>query len=162
MNSNLKACIMLYFTFCVDGGFPKVILPTVCDSVLISCPFTVPSSSSTRPVNQHTSLSVTSHINCVVARCLIHVVYLRACAFIRSWCHCTIFKWRRQWHWIDTIIENYVIIAIMKSETIGKLINRIPGSCLLISSLPGLALRMHVGSLNKPHDFNKHSQSLAW
>ena len=26
----------------------------------------------------------------------------------------------------------------------GKLINRIPGSCLLISSLPGLALRMHV------------------
>ena len=26
----------------------------------------------------------------------------------------------------------------------GKLINRIPGSRLLISSLPGLALRMHV------------------
>ena len=31
----------------------------------------------------------------------------------------------------------------------GKLINRIPGSRLLISSLPGSALRMHVGSLGK-------------
>ena len=28
----------------------------------------------------------------------------------------------------------------------GELINRIPGSCLLISSLPGSALRMHVES----------------
>ena len=27
---------------------------------------------------------VTSHINCIVARCLINVVYLTACAFIRS------------------------------------------------------------------------------
>ena len=32
--------------------------------------------------------------------------------------------------------KNYVIIASFKSETMGKLINRIPGSCLLISSLP--------------------------
>ena len=32
----------------------------------------------------------------------------------------------------------------------GKLINRIPGSGLLISSLPGSALRMHVESLGKP------------
>ena len=39
-----------------------------------------------------------------------------------------------------TKIENYVIIASLKSETMGKLINRIPCSCLLISSLPGLAL----------------------
>ena len=46
--------------------------------------------------------------------------------------------------------------------TMGKLINRIPGSCLLISSLPGLALRTHVESLGKPRDVNKHSQSLAW
>ena len=44
----------------------------------------------------------------------------------------------------------------------GKLINRIPGSCLLISSLPGSALRTHVESLGKPLDVNKHSQSLAW
>ena len=31
----------------------------------------------------------------------------------------------------------------------GKLINRIPGLHLLISSLPGSALRMHVESLEK-------------
>ena len=43
----------------------------------------------------------------------------------------------------------------------GKLINRIPGSCLLISSLPGSALRRHVGSLGKSRDVNKRSQSLA-
>ena len=44
----------------------------------------------------------------------------------------------------------------------GKLINRIPGSRLLISSLPGLALRTPVESLGKPCDVNKGSQSLAW
>ena len=44
----------------------------------------------------------------------------------------------------------------------GKLINRIPSSRLLISSLPGLALRMHVESLSKPRDVNMRSQSLAW
>ena len=70
----------------------------------------------------------------------------------------------------------------------GKLINRIPGSHLLISSLPGSASRTHVKSLGKPRDstsvlktlpgkldtrpvfsisrqasrFNKRSQSLAW
>ena len=44
----------------------------------------------------------------------------------------------------------------------GKLINRIPGSRLLISSLPGSALRTHVESLGKPRDVNMRSQSLAW
>ena len=44
----------------------------------------------------------------------------------------------------------------------GKLINRIPGSRLLISSLPGSALRTHVESLGKPRDVSKRSQSLAW
>ena len=34
-------------------------------------------------------LSVTSHINCSVKRCLINVVYLTACALIRSWWRCT-------------------------------------------------------------------------
>ena len=29
-------------------------------------------------------LSVTYHINCIAARCLINMVYLTACAFIRS------------------------------------------------------------------------------
>ena len=55
-----------------------------------------------------------------------------------------------------------VIIASLKSETIGNLINKISGSHLLISSLPGSALRMHVEELGKPRDVNKHSQSLAW
>ena len=44
----------------------------------------------------------------------------------------------------------------------GKLINRIPGLRLLISSLPVLALRTHVESLDKPRDVNMRSQSLAW
>ena len=46
-------------------------------------------------------------------------------------------------------------------STIGRLINRIQGSRLLISSLPGLALGTHVESLGKPRDVNKRSQSLA-
>ena len=58
--------------------------------------------------------------------------------------------------------KNNVIIACLKSETIGKMINRIPDLRLLISSLPGSALRTHVESLVKPRDFNKRSQSLAW
>ena len=35
-------------------------------------------------------------------------------------------------------------MANLKSETMDKLINRIPGSRLLMSSLPGSALRMHL------------------
>ena len=57
----------------------------------------------------------------------------------------------------DTIIDNYVIIASLNSESACKLINRIPGLRLMISSLPGSALRMHVESLGKPRDVNKHS-----
>ena len=41
-------------------------------------------------------------------------------------------------------IKNYVIIASLKSETMGKLINRIPGSRLLMSRLPGSALKTLV------------------
>ena len=59
-------------------------------------------------------------------------------------------------------IENYAIVASLKSETMGKLINRIPDSRLLISSLPGSALRTLAKSLGKPRDVNKRSQSLAW
>ena len=44
----------------------------------------------------------------------------------------------------------------------GKMINRVPGSRLLISSLPGSALRTLVESLGKPRDVNMCSQSLAW
>ena len=61
-----------------------------------------------------------------------------------------------------TKIENYIIIASLKSGTMGKLINRIPDWHLLILSLPGSALRMHVESLGKPLKVNKRPQSLAW
>ena len=62
----------------------------------------------------------------------------------------------------STKIENSVIIASLKSNSMGKLINRIPGSRLLISNLPDSALRTLVESLGKPQDVNKRSQSLAW
>ena len=42
----------------------------------------------------------------------------------------------------------------------GQLINRIPGSCLLISSLPGSALRTHDEWHGKLRDVNKRSQTL--
>ena len=61
----------------------------------------------------------------------------------------------------NTKIENNVTIASLTRETMGKLINRIPGSCLLISSLPGSALITHVESLGKPRDVNKRSQILG-
>ena len=56
----------------------------------------------------------------------------------------------------------YVVLGSLKSEPTCKLINRIPGSRLSISSLPGSTLRTQVESLDKPRDINKHSQSLAW
>ena len=49
----------------------------------------------------------------------------------------------------------------LKSERMGILINRIPGSHLLISSLPSSALKTHVEWPDKPRDVNKRSQSLA-
>ena len=51
-------------------------------------------------------------------------------------------------------IENYVIVASLKTETTGKLINNIPGSRFFISSLPGTVLKTHVESLGKPCDVN--------
>ena len=62
----------------------------------------------------------------------------------------------------NTKIENCVIIASLKSETMVKLIYRIPGPCLLISCLPGSTLKTHVESLGRPCDVNKRSQRLAW
>ena len=49
-------------------------------------------------------------------------------------------------------IDNYDIIASLKSEQTCKLMNRIPGSLVLISNLPGSASRAHVESLGKPRD----------
>ena len=53
--------------------------------------------------------------------------------------------------------EGEVIIPSLKNEPMGKLINRIPGSHLLISSLPGSASRKQVKSLGKPPD-----ATIAW
>ena len=46
--------------------------------------------------------------------------------------------------------DNNVVIASLNSESACKLIKRIPGWRLLISSLPGSALRTHFESLFKP------------
>ena len=59
-------------------------------------------------------------------------------------------------------LKKFIIITSLKSETVGKLINIIPGLRLLISSLPGSALITLVESLGKPCNVNKRSQSLAW
>ena len=59
-----------------------------------------------------------------------------------------------------TNIKNYVMNANLKSKSVGKLINRILGSRLLISCLPGSALTTHVESLGKPRDVNMRSKSL--
>ena len=54
-----------------------------CFAVLFITPF-MPRWAQPYSVEQDEILSVTSHINCIVARCLIKVVYLTTCAFIRS------------------------------------------------------------------------------
>ena len=57
-------------------------------------------------------------------------------------------------------MNNYVIIGSLKSEPTCKLINRIPGLCLFISSLPDPALRTHVESFGKPRDVNNILEAL--
>ena len=57
-------------------------------------------------------------------------------------------------------VDNYVNIASSKNEQICKLINKIPGSSLLISSLPGSASRKQVESLSKPRDSTSTLKSL--
>ena len=76
---------------------------------------------------------------------LINVGYLKACVFISSW-WCSTFWMTRKWCWIATKID---ITSYCYSEPMGKLINRIPGSHLLISSLPGSALRTYIQCLNR-------------
>ena len=56
--------------------------------------------------------------------------------------------------------RQFVIIASLKSEPNCKLINRTPGLRLLISSLPGSALRMHVESLSKPRNSKSALETL--
>ena len=43
----------------------------------------------------------------------------------------------------------------------GKLINKIPGSFRLIASLPGLALRTHVESLDRASALRTYIESLS-
>ena len=113
---------------------------------------------------RYQSLSLTSHINCIVARWPGNVAYLTACAFIRSWYRSTF------WMTSSMTLDQHKnkknrhnpVIASLKIDTMGKLTNIIPGSRLLISSLPGSALRTLVESLGKPRDINKRSQILAW
>ena len=89
------------------------------------------------------SLSFTSHINCIVARCLINVVNLRhVClsghddfAFLNYVTKDAESTYK---------VKNYVVIASLKSVAMGKLINRIPGLPLLISCLPGSTSKTYV------------------
>ena len=123
-------------------------------------------------------------INCMVGPCPDKVGYLMACVLISAISQPVSlsghddpsrFEWHRQWHWIDSYIDNYVVIASLKSEPMGKLINRMPGSHLLISSLPGSALWRHVKWLCKLHkltsilkrlpsklDINRHSPCILY
>ena len=98
------------------------------------------------------TLSVTIHINCSVARCLI-----KRC-LSHGMC-------------LYQVITNDVAndeestqknrslrqtLVVQRVNRLGKLINIIPGSCLSISSLPGSALRMHVESLERcQQEFSK-------
>ena len=59
-----------------------------------------------------------------------------------------------------TKIDNYFIISSLNSESAFKLINRIPGLPLLISSLPGSASRMHVEWLGKHRNSTSILQAL--
>ena len=57
-------------------------------------------------------------------------------------------------------IDNYVKIASLKSKTTFKLIKRIPGSHLLISSLPGSGSRTLAESLGKLCDSTSNLEAL--
>ena len=72
-------------------------------------------------------------------------------------------------------INNYLKISCLKCETSSKLIDRIPGLGLLISSLPGSDSRTHVESLGLPSnstcvleaepgklDIKRHSPSILY
>ena len=59
-----------------------------------------------------------------------------------------------------SIIMSYS--QVLRLNQHGKPIYRISGLRLLMSSLPGSALRTHVEWLCKLHDVNKHSKSLGW
>ena len=93
-----------------------------------------------------TYLSVTIHITA-----LLHVAWSRHVP-LSVHDDVALFEWRRKWRWMDTksFIKSYSLA--WRVNQFGKLIDRIPGSRLLISSLPGSATRTVVESLGKPRD----------
>ena len=58
-------------------------------------------------------------------------------------------------------MDDCVIITILKSELMGKLLNRIPGLCLLILSLPSPASKTHVELRRKPRDSTRVLNALS-
>ena len=57
---------------------------------------------------------------------------------------------------------NNAMITLTRARWSARIVELASGSRLLISSLPGSALKTHVEWLGKPRDVNKRSQSLAW
>ena len=57
-------------------------------------------------------------------------------------------------------LNKFVKFVILKNAPIVKLINRILGLRLLISRIPGLALRMHVELLDKPQNSTQVLEAL--
>ena len=106
-------------------------------------------------------LSVTSHINCIVACCLITLSLSRRVP-LSGHVDVALFEWGRWLRWINTKkIENNVKIASFKSETMGKLIKMNTRFLSFDIRFTRLASRTHVESLGKPRDIKKRSQSLA-
>ena len=87
-------------------------------------------------------LSVTSHINCSVARCLINVIYLTECAFIRSWWRCTFWMMSPMTLNQQSKIENYIIIASLMCKS------AIAMSTSVFRAMPGkLDIKRHSPSI---------------
>ena len=59
----------------------------------------------------------------------------------------------------STKIDKYVLIASLKSEPMNTMINKIPGSRLLLSNLPGLALTKACRIARQALRFHKRSLS---
>ena len=64
---------------------------------------------------------------------------------------------KHMWWVLNSLNETVLLSTQNTFKLMGKT-NRIPGSHLLISSLPGSAMRKHDESLGKPCDVNKRSR----
>ena len=62
-----------------------------------------------------------------------------------------------RFHFLNDVAND----AELTQKSLNYVLNSIPGSRLLISSLPGSALRMVVELLSKPRDVTKPSQKLT-